>query len=71
MLFRSIRSSVINEKGKFEPDVILIDDEMSFHILNYNSPGATGSLPFAAEIIHRLHKNGYFVNENDDGKCGP
>ncbi len=37
-----IRSSVIDEKGKFVPDVILAEDETSFHILNYNSPGATG-----------------------------
>ncbi|MDX1442009.1 MAG: FAD-dependent oxidoreductase [Nitrosopumilaceae archaeon] len=66
-----IRSSVINEKGKFEPDVILINDEMSFHILNYNSPGATGSLPFAAEIIHRLDKNGHFLNEQNNVHCGP
>ena len=43
-----IRSSVINENGKFVPDVILVDDETSFHILNYNSPGATGALPFSA-----------------------
>lgn len=66
-----IRSSVINEKGKFEPDVILIEDEESFHILNYNSPGATGALPFAAQIIHNLDKKGYFSNENPDSQCGP
>ena len=66
-----IRSSVINERGKFEPDVILMDDSMSFHILNYNSPGATGSLPFSAHIINRLHENGFFRNECSDGKCGP
>ena len=34
-----IRSSVIDKNGKFVPDVILKSDEMSFHILNYNSPG--------------------------------
>ncbi len=44
---------------------------MSFHILNYNSPGATGALPFAADIIHKLDKKGYFTNENFDAKCGP
>jgi len=66
-----IRSSVINEKGRFEPDVILMDDSMSFHILNYNSPGATGSLPFSVHIINRLHKKGFFRNEISDDKCGP
>jgi len=24
------------------------------HILNYNSPGATGALPFAANIVRQL-----------------
>ncbi|HUU49162.1 MAG TPA: FAD-dependent oxidoreductase [Nitrosopumilaceae archaeon] len=66
-----IRSSVINEKGKFVPDVVLIDDSMSFHILNYNSPGATGALPFSAHIINQLNENGLFMNENDDSQCGP
>jgi L-2-hydroxyglutarate oxidase len=37
-----IRSSIIDDKGKFAPDVILLENEMSFHVLNYNSPGATG-----------------------------
>ena len=66
-----IRSSIINEKGKFEPDVILLDDESSFHILNYNSPGATGALPFAAYIVNHLHSSGLFHSETTDGQCGP
>ena len=66
-----IRSSVIDENGKFVPDVILIDDSMSFHILNYNSPGATGALPFSAHIINQLNEKGLFRNEIEDGKCGP
>ncbi len=66
-----IRSSIINEKGKFEPDVILLDDKESFHILNYNSPGATGALPFAAHIVNYLHKSGLFTNEITDARCGP
>ncbi|MDH3855077.1 MAG: FAD-dependent oxidoreductase, partial [Nitrosopumilus sp.] len=51
-----IRSSVIDKNGKFVPDVILKSDEMSFHILNYNSPGATGALPFSAHIVNLLNK---------------
>jgi L-2-hydroxyglutarate oxidase len=66
-----IRSSVINERGKFEPDVILLEEENSFHILNYNSPGATGALPFASQIIQNLDSKGYFSNENIDNHCGP
>ncbi|WP_371504681.1 NAD(P)/FAD-dependent oxidoreductase [Nitrosopumilus adriaticus] len=66
-----IRSSVIDENGKFVPDVILIDDDTSFHILNYNSPGATGALPFASHIISHLNKNGLFQSEDLDAQCGP
>ena len=66
-----IRSSVINENGKFVPDVILLEEETSFHILNYNSPGATGALPFSAHVINQLHKKGLFENEDMDVQCGP
>ena len=59
-----IRSSVIDENGKFVPDVILMDGEKSFHILNYNSPGATGALPFAAHIVNHLNKTRLFENES-------
>lgn len=66
-----IRSSVINEHGKFVPDVVLVDEDTSFHILNYNSPGATGALPFSVNIINQLNEKGLFRNEKEDGKCGP
>ena len=66
-----IRSSVINEKGKFVPDVILLEEDKSFHILNYNSPGATGALPFSAHIINELHKSGLFENNETEVQCGP
>jgi L-2-hydroxyglutarate oxidase len=66
-----IRSSVIDEHGKFVPDVILLENSMSFHILNYNSPGATGALPFSAHIVNRLNEKGFFRNEISDSKCGP
>ena len=66
-----IRSSVINENGKFVPDVILLEEETSFHILNYNSPGATGALPFSAHVINQLHKKGLFESEDIGAQCGP
>ncbi len=66
-----IRSSVIDEHGKFVPDVILMDDPMSFHIINYNSPGATGALPFSVHVVNRLNEKGFFRNEKDDSQCGP
>jgi L-2-hydroxyglutarate oxidase len=66
-----IRSSIIDENGKFVPDVIQIDDEASFHILNYNSPGATGALPFAAHIVNHLNEKGFFRCEDPQAQCGP
>lgn len=66
-----IRSSVIDEKGKFVPDVILAEDETSFHILNYNSPGATGALPFSAHIVNHLNETGLWKSDNLDTQCGP
>lgn len=66
-----IRSSVIDEKGKFVPDVILVKDEASFHILNYNSPGATGVLPFSAHIVNHLNKTGLLKSDDSDAQCGP
>jgi len=69
-----IRSSVINSAGKFVPDVVLVDDDdgSSFHILNYNSPGATGVLPFSVHIIERLCRAGCLdVTDITDVQCGP
>ena len=66
-----IRSSVIDINGKFIPDVILKSDEMSFHILNYNSPGATGVLPFSAYVVNNLNKVGLLNEEDLDMQCGP
>ena len=66
-----IRSSIIDKNGKFVPDVILKSDEMSFHILNYNSPGATGALPFSAHIVNLLNKAGLLNDEDLDMQCGP
>jgi len=66
-----IRSSVIDENGKFVPDVILLEEDTSFHILNYNSPGATGALPFSVHVINQLHQKGLFENDDINLQCGP
>ena len=66
-----IRSSVIDQNGKFVPDVILLDHKTSFHILNYNSPGATGVLPFSAYVVNQLNEKGIIQNEKADSQCGP
>lgn len=66
-----IRSSVVDKDGSFAPDVILLNDESSFHILNYNSPGATGVLAFSAHIVDQLNNSGLLKSENTDVDCGP
>jgi len=54
-----IRSPIITPKGKFLPDVLEIEDTNSFHILNYNSPGATGAPAYSAFIVKKLQDAGY------------
>ena len=48
--FAGVRSSVIDSKG-FLPEAIEIATERTFHVLNYNSPGATGAPAYAARAL--------------------
>jgi L-2-hydroxyglutarate oxidase len=49
-----IRSSVIDSAGKFVPDTMVLWKDSSVHVLNYNSPGATGALPMAAKVASKI-----------------
>jgi L-2-hydroxyglutarate oxidase len=49
-----IRSSVIDKTGRFVPDTLILERDSSLHVLNYNSPGATGALPMAANIASKI-----------------
>ncbi|MFQ5941847.1 MAG: NAD(P)/FAD-dependent oxidoreductase [Nitrososphaerales archaeon] len=51
-----IRSPVIDNAGRFVPDTIELEGMHTFHILNYNSPGATGAPAYAAYVVSRLEK---------------
>jgi (S)-2-hydroxyglutarate dehydrogenase len=53
-----IRSSVIDKTGKFVSDTLVLERDTSLHVLNYNSPGATGALPMAANIASKLMETG-------------
>jgi L-2-hydroxyglutarate oxidase len=57
-----IRSSVIDRSGKFVPDTLVQEGESSLHVINYNSPGATGALPVAAKISASLAGRGIVDN---------
>jgi L-2-hydroxyglutarate oxidase len=54
-----IRHSVIDKEGFLEDSVIL-EGPSSTHIINYNSPGATGSPAYSAHIVHDLLDSGFF-----------
>lgn len=53
-----IRSSVVDRAGRFVPDTLVHWASSSVHVLNYNSPGATGALPMAAKIAAKILKQG-------------
>ena len=53
-----IRSPIITPKGKFLLDVMEIENENSFNIINYNSPGATGAPAYSAFIVKKLQEQG-------------
>jgi (S)-2-hydroxyglutarate dehydrogenase len=61
-----IRSLVVGPEGRFVPDTMVVKGDHSMHILNYNSPGATGALPMGAAIASDLLHNGIIQNDSID-----
>jgi len=55
-----VRAQVIDRKGNFLKEAIEFEGPLSYHITNYNSPGATGSPAFAAFVVGRLGEKGHF-----------
>jgi len=49
-----VRAQVIDRKGNFIKEAIELEGPHSYHITNYNSPGATGSPAFAAWLVNKL-----------------
>lgn len=52
-----VRCSVVDRNG-FVPEAVLLRGEASAHIVNFNSPGATGAPSFSAMVVHRLAAEG-------------
>jgi len=52
-----VRSSVIDSAG-FIPEAILLRGEASAHIINFNSPGATGAPAYSALVMSQLAQEG-------------
>ena len=53
-----VRSSVVDPSG-FVPEALLLRGEASAHIINFNSPGATGAPAYSAMVVERLRSWGY------------
>lgn len=53
-----IRSPVITRDGRFLSEILELEGPNSLHIINYNSPGATGAPAYASLIVHKLHGAG-------------
>jgi L-2-hydroxyglutarate oxidase len=49
-----IRSPIITKKGEFLSEILELQTQKSFHIINYNSPGATGAPAYSAYIVKKL-----------------
>ena len=54
-----IRTPIITPDGAFLSDVMELENEISYHILNYNSPGATGAPAYSAYIVKKLESKGF------------
>jgi len=53
-----IRTPIITPDGKFLSDVLELESGNSYHILNYNSPGATGAPAYSAYVVKSLQEKG-------------
>ncbi|MBI2552460.1 FAD-dependent oxidoreductase [Candidatus Uhrbacteria bacterium] len=51
-----VRASLIDRNGRFVPEVVEAQTPRSLHILNYNSPGATGAPAYAADLTRLISK---------------
>lgn len=54
-----VRSSLIDRRGYFIGEVLELEGSASTHVLNYNSPGATGAPAYTASLMERLEGEGH------------
>lgn len=53
-----VRSAVIDPDGQFVKEVLELPGPDSLHVLNYNSPGASGAPAYTASLIARAEARG-------------
>ena len=61
-----IRSNLIDKEGNFVMNPIFMLRNNILHILNYNSPGATGAFPISYSIIFKLLQQGILKNDREN-----
>lgn len=49
-----VRATIIRSDGTLAPEAIELGDNRSFHILNFNSPGATGAPVYAERVVAQI-----------------
>ena len=64
--FTGVRGSVINDHG-FVPEAKIIEGNSSIHIINFNSPGATGAPSWSAYLISYLMQRGFLEGNRQKG----
>ena len=60
-----IRTPVISPTGEFVSEMIEIESKNSFHIVNYNTPGATGAPAYSAFVVKKLQEKGILPQTNN------
>jgi (S)-2-hydroxyglutarate dehydrogenase len=63
-----VRAQIIDRRGNFLKEAIELEGPLSYHVTNYNSPGATGSPAFAAWLVGRLRDGGLLGHLSRKGK---
>jgi L-2-hydroxyglutarate oxidase len=66
-----IRTPVIDRKGRMVKEAIELAGPMSYHVLNYNSPGATGAPAYTAYLVDRLAARGDLDHLKREEKAAP
>lgn len=65
-----VRNSLIGKSG-FVPEAVLEQGEHSLHVLNFNSPGATGAPAFAMHVLKSVESTGFLKLQQQDLKGLP
>lgn len=59
-----IRTPIITKSGEFLSETLEMESANSLHIINYNSPGATGAPAYSAFVVQQLFNKGIIKMNN-------